>query len=85
MTTSTPKKRSTRTRKVTPKAKPVVIELSEGTNLTKKAMTSESYPVTKEKDELNLLDLSILSFLYLEYFTKLLWKTSTKSTNLLLQ
>jgi len=81
MTVSTTKKRSTRTRKATPKAKPVVIELPEGTNLTKKAMASESYPVviTKEDKPLSLFELSVLPFLYLEYFTKLLWKTSTKS------
>ena len=57
MTSTTTKKRSTRTRKATPK--PVI---------------TETYPVviTKEEKPLDLLDLSILSFLYLEYFTKLL-------------
>ena len=57
--TTTPKKRVSRTRKAAPKP-------------TK----TETYPVviTKEENPLNLLDLSILSFLYLEYFTKLIMK-----------
>ena len=68
MTASTTKKRSTRTRKATPKS-----------------VTTESYPVviTKEDKPLSLFELSVLPFLYLEYFTKLLWKTSTKSMSLL--